>query len=125
MKIDNVFYHGLIEETKIITNILDEMDILICPSYSEGMPNVILESMARGLAIIATDVGASSLLVDDKVGWLMDSKNIASNLLKSIRNTMKINDSRLLKMKKESINRINQKFNWNLVVDELITKISK
>ena len=89
------------------------------------MPNVILESMARGLAIIATDVGASSLLVDDKVGWLMDSKNIASNLLKSIRNTMKINDSRLLKMKKESINRINQKFNWNLVVDELITKISK
>ena len=125
LKIDNVFYHGLIEETKIITNILDEMDILICPSYSEGMPNVILESMARGLAIIATDVGASSLLVDDKVGWLMDSKNIASNLLKSIRNTMKINDSRLLKMKKESINRINQKFNWNLVVDELITKISK
>ena len=100
MKIDNVFYHGLIEETKIITNILDEMDILICPSYSEGMPNVILESMARGLAIIATDVGASSLLVDDKVGWLMDSKNIVSNLLKSIRNTMNINDSRLLEMKK-------------------------
>ena len=34
------------------------MDVLICPSYSEGMPNVIIEAAARGLAIIATNVGA-------------------------------------------------------------------
>jgi glycosyltransferase involved in cell wall biosynthesis len=35
------------------------------------MPNVIMEAMARGMAVIATDVGATSVLVDDKTGWLI------------------------------------------------------
>ena len=124
LNINNVFYHGLVGETKKVINILDEMDILICPSYSEGMPNVILESMARGLAIIATDVGANSLLVDNKVGWLIDAKNIENQLLEYIKKSFHLNDSRLLIMKKESISRISQKFNWNLIVDDLIKKMS-
>jgi len=32
--------------------------IFVLPSYTEGFPNVILESMAAGCAIISTDVGA-------------------------------------------------------------------
>ena len=35
---------------------LREADILCLPSYSEGMPKVILEAMASGLAVIATDI---------------------------------------------------------------------
>ena len=49
----------------------DSCDILICPSYSEGMPNVILEAMSRGLAIIATNVGAIRLLVSEDNGVLL------------------------------------------------------
>ena len=50
---------------------MDNCDILICPSYSEGMPNVILEGMSRGLAIITTDVGANELLVSNENGKLI------------------------------------------------------
>jgi len=32
--------------------------ILILPSYTEGFPNVVIEAMAMGCAVIATDVGA-------------------------------------------------------------------
>ena len=49
----------------------DSCDILLCPSYSEGMPNVILEAMSRGLAIIATNVGAIRLLVSEDNGVLL------------------------------------------------------
>ncbi|MBK7816242.1 MAG: glycosyltransferase [Sphingobacteriaceae bacterium] len=36
-------------------------DVLICPSFSEGFPNVILEAMSNGLAVAATNVGAVEL----------------------------------------------------------------
>ena len=48
-------------------------DVLVVPSLSEGMPTVILEAMARGKAVIATDVGAVSDLVSEEE-WCVDSE---------------------------------------------------
>jgi glycosyltransferase involved in cell wall biosynthesis len=41
---------------KDIYGVYDRADILIVPSYSEAFPIVILEAMARGLAILASDL---------------------------------------------------------------------
>ena len=125
IKSDNVFYHGLIQNPVQVITLLDEMDVLICPSYSEGMPNAILESMARGLAIITTDVGANSLLVDDQVGWLIDVNDLKLELINSISAVLNKNNLELLKMKKNSIDRVNKEFNWNLIIKNLINLISK
>ncbi len=125
IKSDNVFYHDLIQNPVKVITLLDEMDVLICPSYSEGMPNAILESMARGLAIITTDVGANSLLVDDEVGWLIDVNNLKLELINSIIAVLNKNNLELLKMKKNSIDRVNKEFNWNLIIKNLINLISK
>ena len=101
------------------------MDILICPSYSEGMPNVILESMARGLAIIATDVGANSLLVDNDVGCLIDINNLKLELISSIIAIFNKDNKEIIKMKKNAIDRVNKKYNWNSIIKSLINLISK
>ena len=37
------------------------------------MPNVILEAMAAGLAVVATDVGATAVLIRPETGWLLKS----------------------------------------------------
>lgn len=58
IKSPKVIYHGEIRDAEKIKTILQNADVLICPSHSEGMPNVIMEGMASGLAILATDVGA-------------------------------------------------------------------
>jgi glycosyltransferase involved in cell wall biosynthesis len=47
------------------------LDAYVCSSTSEGMSNAVLEAMAAGLSIIATDVGDNALLVRDGVEGLI------------------------------------------------------
>lgn len=48
-------------------------DVLVLPSYSEGMPNAVLEGMAAGLPVIATAVGGvPALVIDGKTGLLIE-----------------------------------------------------
>lgn len=41
-----------------VFRVLENAHIFVFPSYSEGFPNAVLEAMAHGLGVIATDVGA-------------------------------------------------------------------
>ena len=61
--IHNVVHHGVIRDKQALMAILDDCDVLIVPSLSEGMPTVILEAAARGLPSIASDVGAVAEIV--------------------------------------------------------------
>jgi glycosyltransferase involved in cell wall biosynthesis len=60
--IHDVIYHGVIRDKTELMVTLDECDVLLIPSLSEGMPTVALEAMARGLQVIGADVGAMSKL---------------------------------------------------------------
>jgi len=54
----------------------DAMDILVCPSHTEGISNVILESMAFGLPVIATRVGGNPELIKPHFnGLLVPARN--------------------------------------------------
>jgi sugar transferase (PEP-CTERM/EpsH1 system associated) len=50
-----------------IPAIMQGLDCFVLPSIAEGVSNTILEAMASGLPVIATDVGANSELVDHGV----------------------------------------------------------
>lgn len=43
-------------------------DIMTLPSYTEGFPNVILEGMAAGCALVVTDVGAMPQMLEEENG---------------------------------------------------------
>lgn len=59
-----------------IPDVLRAMDVFVLPSRAEGISNTILEAMACGLPVIATDVGGSGELVDHgRTGGLAPANN--------------------------------------------------
>lgn len=120
----SVIFHGSMASRQALVSFLDELDVLICPSWSEGMPNVIMEAMSRATAIVATDVGANCLLVDDQNGRLIppfDQRRLKEGLME-----MHQLDATELRLKKaRSRTRIEQAFQWDIVgrtlVDALIS----
>ncbi|WP_069650864.1 GT4 family glycosyltransferase PelF [Caloranaerobacter ferrireducens] len=56
----NVIITGRVD----IKNYLPKMDVLVLTSISEGQPLVILEGMASGIPIVATDVGSCRELIE-------------------------------------------------------------
>ena len=49
--------------------------VFVIPSKNEGMSNSMLEAMARGLPIIATDVGGTRELIDERNGFIVEKEN--------------------------------------------------
>lgn len=67
----------LLGERQDIADILRHGDIFLLPSDNEGLPCSIIEAMACGLSIIATDVGGVSELVEDgKNGYLFPAGDL-------------------------------------------------
>lgn len=72
---DRVVFTGMRRD---IPDCLGMMDIYVQPSRFEGIPNSVLEAMASGLPVIATNVGGLHEIVEDgKTGFLVDLDNEA------------------------------------------------
>lgn len=67
---ENVRFLGSIPPEKV-ANLYQNVDIFIIPSHSEGRPNVLLEAMAAGLPILASNIsGITELVEEDFSGYL-------------------------------------------------------
>lgn len=70
------------------TTLLSELKLLVLPSLSEGLPNIIIESMACGTPVLATPVGAiPDVITDGKTGFLLadnQPRSIADNIIRAL-----------------------------------------
>ena len=75
---------------------MESLDVFVMPSFTEGTPNSIVEAMACGKPIIASDVGGIPDMIGDESGILVppgDTSALAEAMLrlakdKDLRRTM-------------------------------------
>ena len=107
-----------------IPEILLAMDGYICASHTEGFSNAILEAMASGLPIIATNVGGNSEIIKHKKNGLLikskDQNAIASTMIKIMK------DSTLSqKISEDAKKTVNEKYNTEKMVKSYIDVYEK
>jgi glycosyltransferase involved in cell wall biosynthesis len=68
-----------------LDQLLPSADLFVLPSFTEGMPNVLLEAGAAGVAVVATAVGGTpEVVADGKTGYLVppgDPERLAGRIL--------------------------------------------
>ena len=78
----NVSFSGRKDQEEI-QQFLSEADIFLFPSKTEGFSNALLEAMAKGLPVIASDVGANKEMIENMGGVLLD-KNAPEHIVEAI-----------------------------------------
>jgi glycosyltransferase involved in cell wall biosynthesis len=120
----NVRYYGEVTDAHTLNEIFDEHTFLIAPSHSEGMPNVILEAMSRGLIPLATRVGAVEELVDNSNGFLFEPKSVEA-IHKNIEAAQFLEVEAVLERSSKSINKIRANFTWSQIISQTIENFQR
>jgi glycosyltransferase involved in cell wall biosynthesis len=103
---------------------LDRSEIFVIPSKSEGMPQTLVEAMARGKIVVCSDNEGNKELVKDNVtGFLFkneDSKDL-ERVLKLVQNSNK-KDLALIKIKARAFS---ENYKWDKIIQKLESLISQ
>jgi glycosyltransferase involved in cell wall biosynthesis len=79
---DRVHFLGFRDD---VGAVLDQLDVLVLPSWIEGLPVIVLEAMAHAKPVIATPVGGTAELVADGATGLLVPARDPERLAEAIR----------------------------------------
>jgi glycosyltransferase involved in cell wall biosynthesis len=78
-------YHGVYTHPEERSAFMKSIDVFVMPSFTEGTPNCIVEAMAHGKPIIASEVGGVPDMIGQEAGLLVpagDEQALANAMLR-------------------------------------------
>ncbi len=127
-KLKNIVFKNKLEKRVTIINkeydlkiqlaTLDKSEVFVLPSKSEGMPQSLLEAMARGKLVIGSNISPIASMIDNGKNGFTFEENNSKDLANKINKIINLQDS---KKKTLSINaqKFASRFRWNLIVEKL------
>jgi glycosyltransferase involved in cell wall biosynthesis len=82
-----VTFHGKMSVGEELNRMYRQSDIYVIPSYHEGFPRTIWESMANSCPVIASKVGSIPYFLKDGEAILIEPKNI-DQIVEAVRNVV-------------------------------------
>lgn len=120
-------WHGIVRDAEKVREFYRQADVLVLPSYSEGMATVLLEAMQAGTPAIATDVGASrEVVIDGQTGWLIQPGSVPA-LTKAMRQAAALKDEEYLRYSGDCLAHVNDHFSADVVnrrLEELLREVT-
>ena len=118
--INHFNFMGTLPPKEVIREMLS-CSVFVLPTYTEGFPNVILESMACGCPIISTPVGAIPEMLatetDRPCGLLVQAKNV-EHLREAIMRLLK-DEKEALQLSQRASERVREEYSidkvWKLI----------
>lgn len=107
---DRVVFAGSISHRQV-PRLMNQACLLVLPSHNEGVPNVLLESMACGTPVIATRVGGIPEVVEEGVTGLLFEPGDITKLSHALKNGLTINWDRI-RIKSHA-----SKYSWEKNID--------
>lgn len=114
---ENVYLLGHRED---VASLLKLSDFFILSSYSEGLSCSIIEAMAAGLPVIATDVGSNSELVQDNITGFLVRPGSPEHLAEKMK--ILLADRKMIdRFGEAALKRAQQEFSMDRMVKEYAT----
>jgi len=101
-----------------VPNFLKSVDIFVYPSICDWFPNSVLEAMASGCAVITTDVGGQTELIQNKVNGIIIPTNNA-DALSEVLIELITNPSQIVKLGQSAQETIHRYFSFEHYLDKI------
>ncbi len=104
---------GFVKDEDVET-LYEQNDLFVLPTLFEGMPTVVLEAMSKKMPVIVTNVGATSSMVNEENGFLIE-RNSVSQLVEAIIKFNQLSNDEKQKMANSSYQKVANNFTWQEV----------
>jgi glycosyltransferase involved in cell wall biosynthesis len=113
----HITWHGWTNKKDLI-QIYQNSQLMVNPSFYEGLPNAVLEGMASGLPFVVSDIPGNHDLITQECGWTFDIEDgeaLKSCLLHAIQNR-----DLLRSMGRQSRIRVQDHYDWKVVAQQYL-----